>query len=122
MFRKLAVALLFVVLFAVPAGASECQSGSIDWSDGSPRWETGDDWTEGLRTAVVGRFLWIQVGDDEATSVPLSGDESAATVCLDGTATFTHSGPVVSETENVICDCLPDEYTRFVEPDGFGPR
>jgi hypothetical protein len=122
MFRRFAVALLFAVLFATPAGASECQSASIDWSDGSPRWSTGDDWTEGLRTAIVGRFLWIQVGDAEPTSVELSGDESAATVCLDGTSSFTHSEAVVAGPENVICDCLPDEYARHIEPDSFGPR
>jgi hypothetical protein len=122
MFRKFAVASLFAVLFAMPAGASDCQSGSIDWSEGSPRWETGDESTTGLRTAVVGRFLWVQVGEAEPTSVELSGDESSVTVCLDGTSTFTHSRVVVAEPETLICDCLPDEYIRFVELATFGPR
>jgi hypothetical protein len=122
MFRKFAVASLFAVLFALPAGASDCQVGSIDWSEGSPRWETGDDGAAGLRTAVVGRFLWVQVGDADPISVELVGDESSATVCLDGTSTFTHSEAVVAEPEAVICDCLPDEYARFIEIASFGPH
>ena len=122
MFRKFAVTSLFAVLFALPAGAAECQVGSIDWSEGSPRWEVGDTATDGLRTAVVGRFLWVQVGDADPISVELTGDESSATVCLDGTATFTRAEVAAAEPEPVICDCLPDEYARFIEVASFGPR
>jgi hypothetical protein len=82
----------WLLVGTLTADAAGCATGTIDWTETSPQWAPTHD-EQGIRTAIVGTFLWVQYGErggeyDGTVSVELDGTEALATVCPDGTVTF----------------------------------
>lgn len=111
-----------LVVAALPVSAAECVTVDIVWADSTPVLsDPGQDgYGDGsIDVSTVGVFLWTQGGN---ISHEIPADAVGATVCADGSATFTAGEPVAYD-EPVICDCDEVEYEVFFENDfRYGPR
>lgn len=111
--RKLFVGLL-VALFALPAGAADCQTVGFDGGYITSR--TGNQST--VRTGLVGSNLWVQVGEFtgqdeyEGTVSYEIGGSTGAVVCPDGSVTFISEAPLVPAPPPAP---LVEERTETVE-------
>ena len=102
--RLLAVAVLLAATLPISASAESCMTETITWDLDSPSLEGTDVWVEGIRTAVVGTFLWVQYDEGSIVSVELPGGTASALVCPDGLVTLTRFNNV--QAEPVVVDLV----------------
>jgi hypothetical protein len=98
--RKL-IATIALLGLAVPANAATCNTLTVTRLGDSPLIAERDQADTDIKTGVVGRFLWIQLGDGDMVSAEIPVDAVSATVCSDSSVTFTVP---VDETETVEDD------------------
>lgn len=107
--RKLLVILL-VFGVMLPASAATCTTGSVTWVETtpghlSPRWQP-DEAVEGLGTAIVGQFFWIQTPGNQVISYQIPAGTATITACDDGTVTFQAAPASNNDTESPILETV----------------
>ena len=129
---RLTITTLALLTLALPASAGDCQQLTIDDRPGIA--EVIDS-GEGVYTAVVGRFLWVNIGDEPPTAgrewegtvmVDLSDlTISGVTVCPDGTVTLERESPEPrpeTETETSVEPAPAPEPEVVDLEEVWGPR
>lgn len=106
------IAVVTLMMLALPATAAECSTGSIDWVENTPhltRETTGD----GVRYDIVGQFVNYQTNDGDLASEQVPDLAAGVTVCP-SSVTFTLAERRVEQPQPNMADVDADTWNDFV--------
>lgn len=90
--RRLILMVVALMVATLPAMATTCATGSIEWTGGSPLLHDGVV-VDRVDTAINGTFLWVSIDEGTIVSVELDPTVVEFSACDDGTVTLVEAPP-----------------------------